>query len=183
MFVSQIPAGEDIPREVNVVIEVPANGSRVKYELDKTFNLLRVDRFMPTSMHYPCSYGFIPSTLAEDGDPVDVLVMTPFNVQPACLIPCRVLGMLNMVDEAGRDSKLMALPTKKVCRQYENIEHLEQLPQVLLDSVVHFFEHYKALESGKWVKVENWVGKEAAYKEIEEAVARYYRKIEQGIER
>lgn len=170
MSIEKLTAGKDIATDVNVIIEIPANGSQVKYEVDKNSGLLVVDRFMPTSMHYPCNYGFIPGTLAEDGDAIDILVMTPFQVQAGCLIRSRILGMLNMTDEAGRDSKLLAVPIEKVCRQYAHIQSLEDIPQITRDSIVHFFESYKALEPEKWVKLDGWVGKEAAIEEVRKAV-------------
>lgn len=173
MSFNQLTPGKHIPDDVNVVIEIPADNSQVKYEVDKDSGLLVVDRFMPTSMHYPCDYGYIPGTLAEDGDPVDILVMTPFRLQAGCLIRCRVLGMLNMTDEAGRDSKLLAVPIEKICLQYAHIQSLEDVPQIMRDSIVHFFEHYKDLEPNKWVKLDGWAGKAEATAEIEKAIASY----------
>jgi inorganic pyrophosphatase len=173
MSIQSVAPGKHIPDDINVIIEIAANNSQVKYEVDKDSGLLVVDRFMPTAMHYPCDYGYIPSTLADDGDPVDVLVMTPFQIQPGCLIRCRVLGMLNMTDEGGRDSKLLAVPIEKVCRQFSHIQSLEDVPQITRDSIVHFFEHYKDLEPEKWVKLEDWVGKAEAEKEINAAIANY----------
>lgn len=178
MSFAQLTAGKEIPNDVNVVIEIPANNSQVKYEVDKDSGLLIVDRFMPTSMHYPCDYGYIPATLAEDGDPVDVLVMTPYKVQAGCLIRCRILGVLNMTDEAGPDSKILAVPIEKVCKQYAHIQKLEDIPQIIRDSIVHFFENYKALEPEKWVKLEGWAGKREAAALIEEAVDRASSKAE-----
>lgn len=173
MSIAHIPPAKDVPNDINVIIEIPANNSQVKYEVDKDSGLLVVDRFMPTSMHYPCDYGFMPSTLAEDGDPVDVLVMTPFQIQAGCMIRCRVLGMLKMTDESGRDSKIMAVPIEKVCKQLAHIQSLEDIPQITRDSIVHFFESYKALEPGKWVKLEGWAGKKEAEEEIKKAVEAY----------
>ncbi len=168
MSVLKISAGKQIPDDINVIIEIPAHASPVKYELDKDSGLLTVDRFMPTAMHYPCNYGYVPSTLADDGDPVDVLVMTPFSVQPGSLIRVRALGMLNMTDESGEDSKILAVPIEKVCVQFAKLKSLEDVSSVLLDSIVHFFEHYKDLEPNKWVKVKGWEDIEAAKKEIED---------------
>jgi len=173
MSIDQISPGKDIPNDINVVIEIPANGSQVKYEVDKDSGLLMVDRFMPTAMHYPCNYGFVPNTLADDGDPVDVLVMTPFEIQAGSLIRARAIGMLKMTDEAGEDSKVLAVPVEKVCMQYAHIQTLDDVSQVLRDSIVHFFENYKALEKGKWVKVNGWVGKDEAAREINEGAARH----------
>lgn len=178
MSFAQLTSGKEIPNDVNVVIEIPADSSQVKYEVDKDSGLLIVDRFMPTSMHYPCDYGYIPATLAEDGDPVDVLVMTPYKVQAGCLIRCRILGMLNMTDEAGRDSKVLAVPIEKVCKQFAHIQKLEDIPQITRDSIVHFFENYKALEPEKWVKLDGWVGQEEATEMIKKAVERATSKAE-----
>jgi len=173
MSIAQLPAAKDVPNDINVIIEIPANDNQVKYEVDKDSGLLIVDRFMPAAMHYPCDYGFIPSTLAEDGDPVDVLVMTPFKVQAGCLIRCRVLGMLKMVDEAGRDNKIMTVPIEKTCKQYAHIQSLDDIPQITRDSIVHFFENYKGLEPEKWVKLDGWVGESEAEAEINKAIAAY----------
>ena len=166
-------AGKNIPENFNVIIEIPANSTPVKYEVDKETGLLSVDRFMPTAMHYPCNYGYVPSTLAEDGDPVDVLVMTPFAIQPGVLIVCRALGLLKMEDEAGMDSKILAVPIEKVCVQYSHIKSLDDISEIFKSSIKHFFEHYKELESGKWVKVNGWEDKQAAHAELEEGVKRY----------
>lgn len=171
--INQIPAGKKIPEDFNVIIEIPANASSVKYEFDKETGLLVVDRFMPTAMHYPANYGFVPSTLADDGDPVDVLVITPFDVQPGCLIRCRALGMLKMTDESGEDAKVIAVPIEKICMQLSHVKTLNDIPKITRDSIVHFFEHYKDLEPNKWVKVTGWADTEAAKTEIEQSVARF----------
>jgi inorganic pyrophosphatase len=173
MLLNNIAAGRNIPDDFNVIIEIPANSSSIKYEFDKDNGILMVDRFMPTSMYYPCNYGFIPSTLADDGDPADVLVVTPFPVQPGSLIRCRAVGMLNMTDEAGQDSKILALPIAKVCSQFAHMSKLEDVPPMLLETIAHFFEYYKALEPGKWVKVTGWEGREEATKEIQASIDRY----------
>ena len=128
---------------------------------------------MPTSMHYPCNYGFIPNTLSDDGDPVDVLVITPFPVQPGSLMRVRALGMLRMTDESGEDCKVLAVPIEKACAQYAHMKALSDVPTVTLDSIAHFFEHYKKLEPNKWVKVDGWEGLDSAEKEINESVERY----------
>ena len=168
-----IPAGVHIPDDFNAIIEIPAECGSVKYELDKATALLKVDRFMQTAMHYPCNYGFVPSTLAEDGDPVDVLVITPYAVHPGCLIRVRALGVLKMTDEAGSDSKVLALPLEKTCPQMAGIKSLTDLPPTLLDSISHFFEHYKDLEPNKWVKVDGWEDCAAAAQEINASMQRY----------
>jgi len=173
MLLTKITPFQSLLDDVNVVIEIAANSYAVKYEIDKDTSLLNVDRFMPTAMHYPCDYGFIPNTLSEDGDPTDVLVMTPLPVQPGCVMRVRVIGMLSMEDESGLDNKLIALPIKKICSQYAHIETLEDVSPVLLQSIKHFFENYKGLEQGKWVKVGDFKGKEEAQKEIVDSVERF----------
>ena len=162
----------DTPNKFNVIIEIPANCGTIKYEVDKDSSTLWVDRFMNVAMFYPCNYGFVPHTLSEDGDPVDVLVVTPVPVVSGSVIKCRPVGVLNMTDEAGPDAKIMAVPVTKLYAQYEEIQNVDDLPQVLLDQVKHFFEHYKALEKGKWVKVDGWADAAAAKQEI---VASYER--------
>lgn len=173
MSIIQIPAGDKLPHVFNAIIEIPAEGGSIKYEVDKDSGLLMVDRFMPVAMHYPCNYGYVPSTLAEDGDPMDVLVMTPFPVQPGALLKVRPIGLLVMSDEAGKDSKILALPIEKACVQFAEIQSIDAIPQVLLDRISHFFEHYKALEPGKWVKVEGWQDKDAAIAALEQSVKSY----------
>jgi inorganic pyrophosphatase len=173
MLLTKIEPFHSLPDDVNVVIEIAANSYAVKYEICKDTSLLNVDRFMPTAMHYPCDYGFIPNTLSEDGDPTDVLVLTPLPVQPGCVMRVRVVGMLTMEDESGLDNKLIALPIKKICTQYAHIESLDDISPVMLESIKHFFENYKGLEQGKWVKVGGYSGVEAAQKEIVDSVARY----------
>ena len=170
---SEISPGKSIPDDINVIIEVPAHSDPVKYEVDKDSGLLEVDRFMPAAMHYPCNYGFVPNTLAGDGDPADVLVIAPLAVQPGALVRCRALGVLQMTDESGEDAKIIAVPIKKVCMHYAHVESLEDLPKIQLDSIKHFFEHYKDLEPGKWVKVNGFVGVDAAAKEINDSIDRY----------
>src|SRR3989344_1055380 len=170
MQLKDLKPARQVPGDIHAIIEISANSSSVKYELDKDTGLLTVDRFMPTSMYYPCNYGFIPNTLAEDGDPADVLVVTPFPVQPGALIRVRALGVLRMTDEAGEDSKIIAVPIEKVCVAFAYIKTLQDLPPVLLDSIAHFFEYYKALEPGKWVKVKGWGGVEEAIQEIQASI-------------
>ena len=173
MLLSKIPPFSSLPDDINVVIEIATNSSAVKYEIDKDTSLLNVDRFMPTAMHYPCDYGFIPNTLADDGDPVDVLVITPLPVQPGCVMRVRLIGMLQMTDEAGADNKLIALPIKKICAQFAHMDTLDDVSPVLIESIRHFFENYKGLEEGKWVKVDGFTGVDAAEKEIHESIARF----------
>lgn len=172
-MVMEIPAGENFPHDFNVVIEIPTDGGAIKYEVDKETGLLSVDRFMPTSMRYPCNYGYVPSTLAEDGDPVDVLVVTPHPVCPGSILRARAIGILHMEDEAGPDSKILAVPIEKACRQMADLQSLQDISKVLLDTIVHFFEHYKDLEPNKWVKVKGWGDKAAAERELQASVERY----------
>lgn len=173
MSLSNIQPANSIPDDFNVIIEIPSHSSPVKYEVNKDSGLLEVDRLMTTAMHYPCNYGFVPNTLSGDGDPVDVLVVAPFPLQPGCLVRVRALGMLAMEDEAGPDSKIIAVPLKKICKQYNNIDTLQDLPETLLKSTEHFFEHYKDLEDGKWVKVVGWQDANAAAKELTDSIERY----------
>jgi inorganic pyrophosphatase len=162
----RVPTGRDVPNDFNVIIEIPMRGEPIKYELDKTTGALFVDRFMSTAMHYPCNYGYIPKTLSDDGDPLDVLVVTPVPLISGVVVRCRPIGMLKMTDEAGGDSKLLAVPIDKLCNIYRNIESPRDLPEQTLAQIGHFFQHYKDLEPGKWVRVEGWVGPEEAKAEI-----------------
>ncbi len=173
MDISKIPVGSDVPNEVNVVIEVPQHGDPIKYELDKASGAVFVDRFMHTAMHYPCNYGFVPNTLSEDGDPVDVLVVSSFALMPGCVIPCRPVGVLLMEDEAGMDAKVVAVPAPKIKPVYNDVQDVRDLPDFLLGQIKHFFEHYKDLEPNKWVKVTGWGDRAQAHREITEAVTRY----------
>lgn len=170
---SNLSAGRDVPNDFNVLIEIPAEGPPVKYEIDKDSGLLLVDRFMPCAMHYPCNYGFIPKTLSEDGDPADVLVLAPQPIYPGSMVRCRALGVLNMTDEAGVDCKILAVPIEKVCSEYRHIQNLEDVGKGLLNRIVHFFETYKVLEPNKWVKVSGWAGKAEAEQEILKSIKMY----------
>jgi inorganic pyrophosphatase len=173
MQFDNIPSGKNPPEDIYVAIEIPANGTPVKYELDKDMGALLVDRFMATPMFYPANYGFIPNTLADDGDPLDVLVVTPYPVQPGSIIRCRPVGVLNMEDEAGGDAKLVAVPHDKLTPSYRDIKEVTDLPQLLRDQIRHFFENYKTLEPGKWVKVQGWDNAAAAKKAIIESINAY----------
>lgn len=173
MSLDRVPAGNKLPDEFNVIVEIPMNADPVKYEVDKESGAVFVDRFMLTAMHYPCNYGYIPQTVSDDGDPVDVLVMAPFPIQIGAVIRCRAIGVLQMDDEAGGDAKLLALPVDKLYPPYRHIQKPDDLPAEDLARIQHFFEHYKDLEKGKWVKVKGWEGIEAARKEIQDSVARY----------
>jgi inorganic pyrophosphatase len=166
MNLDRVSSGKDIPNEINVVIEIPAHSDPVKYEVDKETGAMFVDRFMGTAMHYPCNYGYIPHTLSKDGDPADVLVVTPVPLISGSVISCRPVGVLKMTDESGDDAKILAVPSTKLCRSYECVNDLEDMPHVLVNQIAHFFEHYKDLDEGKWVRVEGWGGAEDAKTEI-----------------
>ena len=162
MSFRDIPAGKDIPNDIYVVIEIPANSSPIKYEIEKDYDAVFVDRFMATPMFYPANYGYVPNTLADDGDPLHVLVVTPYPVMPGSVIRARPIGILDMSDEAGRDSKVVAVPHDKLSVLYRDVKEPADLGQLLLDQISHFFENYKDLEPGKWVKVDGWRGSDAA---------------------
>lgn len=171
MSYTKIPAGKDVPNDIYVVIEIPANHSPIKYEIEKEFDALMVDRFMATPMFYPANYGYIPHTLADDGDAVDVLVVTPYPVVPGSVIRCRPVGVLEMTDEAGSDAKVIAVPHDKLTTLYQDVKEATDLPALLLAQIKHFFENYKDLEVGKWVKVEGWADAQRAREIIVESYA------------
>lgn len=173
MNLDRVDSGQDVPNNVNVVIEIPMNSDPIKYELDKQTGALFIDRFMSTAMHYPCNYGYIPHTLSDDGDPVDVLVLTPYPLIPGVVARCRPIGMLKMTDEAGGDEKLLAVPIDKLTSIYRNVQSPEDLPDITIAKIAHFFEHYKDLEPGKWVKLEGWCGADEAKKAILDGVKKY----------
>ncbi len=156
MDITKVSVGANPPAEINVIIEVPLGGEPVKYELDKDSGAIFVDRFLHTAMFYPCNYGFVPHTLADDGDPVDVLVVGPVPVVPGAVIRCRPVGVLVMEDEAGQDEKVLAVPVDKLHPYYTEVASYRQLPEILLEQIAHFFEHYKDLEPDKWVKINHW---------------------------
>lgn len=168
-----IDAGKDVPNNVNVIIEIPMKGEPVKYEVDKETGALFVDRLMLTAMYYPANYGYVPQTLSEDGDPVDVLVITPIPLISGSVIRCRPIGMLKMTDEAGVDTKILAVPLEKIAPMYKDVMSHEDIAPHILESIEHFFNHYKDLEKGKWVKVEGWLGADAAKAEILASIERY----------
>ena len=172
MNLAAIPVGKDAPNDVNVIIEVPVGGEPIKYELDKDAGALIVDRFLYTSMRYPGNYGFVPHTLSDDGDPIDVLVASTRAITPGAVINCRPIGVLVMSDEAGQDEKVIAVPSTHLTRRYENVKNVDDIPQITLDQISHFFEHYKDLEDGKWVKVERWGDATEAKQMISAAIAR-----------
>ncbi|GAA5126156.1 inorganic diphosphatase [Alloalcanivorax gelatiniphagus] len=173
MDFAKVPAGKDVPEDIYVAIEIPANADPIKYEIDKESNAIFVDRFMSTPMFYPANYGYIPNTLSEDGDPMDVLVVTPHPVVPGSVIRCRPVGMLDMTDEAGKDTKVVAVPHTKLSKLYDDVQEVTDLPKQLLAQIKHFFEHYKDLEEGKWVKVDGWKDAASAKQEIVKSVEAY----------
>jgi len=173
MSYNSIPPGTDIPNDIYVAIEIPANHAPIKYEIDKDSDTIFVDRFMATPMFYPANYGFIPNTLSDDGDPLDVLVVTPHPVTPGSVIRSRPVGILNMSDEAGQDAKILAVPHDKLTVLYKDVENYSDLPELLIKQIEHFFENYKDLESGKWVKIDSWADAAAARAEIEKSVAAF----------
>ena len=173
MNIDNIATGKKVPEDINVIIEIPQNADPVKYEVDKDSGALLVDRFMATAMHYPCNYGYVPHTLCGDGDPADVLVIAPFGLVPGSVVRVRPVGVLEMTDEAGQDSKVLGVPVSKLCPLYDHVQEPGDLPPLVLEQIGHFFEHYKDLEKGKWVKIDGWKGAEAARQEILDAVERY----------
>lgn len=173
MDLSKIPAGKNPPWDVNVIIEVPLRGEPVKYELDKETGALFVDRFLHTAMYYPANYGFIPHTLSGDGDPADVLVVGSVAVIPGAVLRSRPIGVLIMEDESGEDEKILAVPVDKLHPFYTDVATYRDLPEILLDQIAHFFQHYKDLEKGKWVKITRWGDAEEAAQLIQDALNRY----------
>ena len=173
MSLNLVSSGRSLPDDFNVIIEIPAHGEPIKYEVDKDSGAMFVDRFMSTAMHYPCNYGYIPHTLSDDGDPVDVLVLSPVPLMTGVVVRCRAIGMLKMTDESGQDGKVLAVPIDKLCTLYRGVHAASDLPELTLAQISHFFEHYKDLEKGKWVKVDGWVGVEEAEAEIMGGAQRY----------
>lgn len=172
MNLDKIPVGNNAPEEVNVIIEVPLGGQPIKYEVDKESGALMVDRFLYTSMHYPCNYGFIPNTLSDDGDPVDVMLYTTRALVPGAVVPARPVGVLMMEDEAGMDEKILAVPAHRLTKMYDDVDNYLDLPSTMLDRIAHFFEHYKDLEPNKWVKIIGWESMEEAHRCIREGIAK-----------
>jgi inorganic pyrophosphatase len=173
MSLNKVPSGRNLPDDFNVIIEIPMNADPIKYEVDKESGAIFVDRFMGTAMHYPCNYGYIPNTISGDGDPVDVLVVTPFALIPGVVVRCRPIGILKMTDDGGEDAKVLAVPVDKVLSIYSHWQKPEDMNELLLRQIQHFFEHYKDLEKGKWVKIDGWYGADAARSEIMSGVANY----------
>jgi len=177
MSLEKVTAGKDAPNTINVSIEIPMNADPVKYEVDKESGAIFVDRFMSTSMHYPTNYGYVPKTISGDGDPVDVLVITPVPLYPGVVVTCRPIGILRMEDEAGVDGKILAVPTDKILSIYTQWQKPEDLNPLRLKTIAHFFEHYKDLEVGKWVKVLGWDGPDAARQEVREGMENYAKSL------
>ncbi len=172
MNIDAIPIGEAPPWDINVIIEVPFGREPVKYEMDKKSGALYVDRVMHTSMRYPCNYGFVPHTLSEDGDPIDILVASPVGFLSGCIVRCRPVGVLEMADEKGADEKILAVPVDALNPYYSKVKQYSDLPEILLHQISHFFAHYKDLEPGKWVELEGWEGAEHAAELIKKAIER-----------
>ncbi|HEX7325976.1 MAG TPA: inorganic diphosphatase [Rhodanobacteraceae bacterium] len=173
MGLDLVPAGRNVPDEVNVIIEIPKDAEPVKYEVDKASGAIFVDRVLSTPMRYPCNYGYIPGTLSGDGDPADALVLLPLPLIAGAVIRCRPVGLLNMQDEHGEDAKLIVVPADNVFNGYTNIRHINDASQHWRDRIAHFFQHYKDLETGKWVKLAGWGDADAAREEIRVSVERY----------
>lgn len=173
MNLDRVGTSEKAPNEINVIIEIPAHSDPVKYELDKKTGAMFVDRFMSTAMHYPCNYGYVPHTLSKDGDPVDVLVITPVPLISGSVIRCRPVGVLLMSDESGDDAKILALPIDKLCKSYRHIESYRDIQQDLLSTISHFFDHYKDLDEGKWARIDGWAGINEAKQEILDSITMY----------
>jgi len=180
MSLNNVSSGRDLPNDFNVVIEIPMNADPIKYEVDKESGAIFVDRFMGTAMHYPCNYGYVPNTLSPDGDPVDVLVITRFPLIPGVVVRCRPIGVLKMTDESGEDAKVLAVPVDKVLSIYSHWQKPEDLNELRLRQIQHFFEHYKDLEKGKWVKIDGWYGPDVAKEEILNGVAAFKKDAEKA---
>ena len=172
MRIDAITIGENPPEDVNVIVEVPVGGNPIKYELDKEAGTLVVDRFLYTPMSYPGNYGFVPHTLSEDGDPIDVLICNTRQLVPGCVINVRPIGVLVMEDNAGQDEKIIAVPSHALTKRYDDVKTASDLPEITLHQIEHFFEHYKDLEPGKWVKISGWQGVDDARRLIIEAIER-----------
>lgn len=173
MDINKISVGENAPDIINVIIEIPEHYVPVKYEIDKDSGAVMVDRFMAAPMFYPANYGFVPHTLSPDGDPIDVLVVTPYPLVIGSVISARPVGMLDMTDESGQDHKILAVPTNDLCVQYAEIKNYSDLPAMLIKQISHFFEYYKKLEPGKWVRIDGWEDADAAKQAITESITAY----------
>jgi inorganic pyrophosphatase len=173
MNLDRVTPGLKAPDEINVIIEIPAHSDPVKYEVDHETGAMFVDRILLTAMHYPANYGYIPNTLSNDGDPCDVMVTTAFPLIPGSVIRCRPVAVLKMTDESGDDAKVIAVPVDKITKRWSHVKGPEDMPQELMDRIAHFFEHYKDLDEGKWVRVGGWEGAEAAKQEILSSIEMY----------
>lgn len=173
MNLDRVSSGKNIPDEINVIIEIPAHSDPVKYEVDKETGAMFVDRFMSSAMFYPCNYGYVPNTLSKDGDPIDVLVTTPVPLIAGSVIQCRPVGVLKMTDESGDDAKILAVPIDKLCKSFRHAKVIDDMPPMLLEQIAHFFEHYKDLDEGKWVRVDGWGNIDDAKEEIMSSVSMY----------
>jgi inorganic pyrophosphatase len=173
MALDLVPTGADVPNEVNVIVEIPKDADPVKYEVDKSTGAIFVDRILSTPMRYPCNYGYIPHTLGGDGDPADVLVILPLPLVPGSVIRCRPVGVLLMEDESGADEKLLAVPVDKIFNGYSHVQDIGNVSKHWLERIGHFFEHYKDLEPGKWVKLKGWGDAAQARAIISESVQRF----------
>ena len=173
MRIEAIPTGKNPPEDINVLIEVPVGGEPIKYEMDKASGTLFVDRFLYTPMRYPGNYGFVPHTLSADGDPIDVLVCNTRAIVPGAVINCRPVGVLVMEDDGGGDEKIIAVPATKITKRYDKIVDVTDLPEITTQQIQHFFQHYKDLEPGKWVKIDHWGNAAEARRLILQAIERY----------
>ena len=173
MALDLVPTGRSVPDDLNVIVEIPKDADPVKYEVDKATGAIFVDRILSTPMRYPCNYGYVPHTLCGDGDPADVLVILPLPLVPGSVIRCRPVGVLMMQDEAGSDEKLLAVPVDKVFNGYSHVHDIDQVSKHWLERIGHFFEHYKDLEKGKWVKIDGWAGAAEAKAIISDSITRF----------
>lgn len=173
MNLDRVTPGKKAPDEFNVIIEIPAHADPVKYEVEKETGAMFVDRFMITAMHYPANYGYVPHTLSDDGDPCDIIVPTPIPLLTGSVIVCRPVGLLRMTDESGDDAKVLAVPIDKITKRWSHVKGPEDMPEELMQRIAHFFEHYKDLDEGKWVRVGGWEGTEAAREEIIKSITMY----------
>lgn len=176
MNLKYVPSGKNVPEDIYVIIEIPNNTHSIKYEINKNTQILFVDRLIPTAMTYPCNYGYINNTLSDDGDPLDVLIPISEPLQPGCVIQCKPIGMLKMIDESGVDNKIIALPNDNICINYQHINNIQNLPTFKKDRIIHFFKHYKDLEEKKWVKIIGFEDTQSAKKEIQKSIFQYSKK-------
>ncbi|MFT7559652.1 MAG: inorganic pyrophosphatase [Flavobacteriales bacterium] len=173
MSLDLVPTGKNAPEEVNVIIEIPMGGEPIKYEVDKDSGAIFVDRILGTSMRYPCNYGYIPHTLCGDGDAADVLVYMDRPLLPGSVVKVRPIGILKMTDESGEDAKILAVPVSKITQLYDDVKDINDVPAIVIKQICHFFEHYKDLEPGKWVKVDGWEGIDSAKQEVLDSIATF----------